>query len=207
MAVNNNRLNRFRYTLYAPGYDLAARLLDTSRKKSIQNLNVQAGDKVLIVGAGTGIDLEYLPKGCHITATDLTPAMIRQVEKRNHQLQHQLHAMVMDGQSLAFEDACFDKVILHLILSVIPDPEKALHEAGRVLKAGGTLVVFDKFVAPGQKPSLLRRAFNLFTNLFFSNIIRSFEVIAAQSPLEVVSDRPANLKGAFRLIVMKKQAL
>jgi phosphatidylethanolamine/phosphatidyl-N-methylethanolamine N-methyltransferase len=40
----------------------------------------------------------------------------------------------MDGQDLIFEDKTFDYVILHLILAVIPDPEKCLLEVERVLK-------------------------------------------------------------------------
>ena len=204
MKVNTNRLNKIRYTLYAPIYDWAAKILESSREKAIRQLAVKATDKVLIVGAGTGMDLNYLPKGCTITATDITPAMVHQITIRNKSLGHRLNAMVMDGQQLALPDESFDVVILHLILAVIPDPVKTIKEAERVLKRGGKISVFDKFVPANREPSLQRKFFNLFTNFFFSNITRSFEKIVAHTRLKVVSDQPADLGGLFRIILLRK---
>ena len=204
MAVNTNQLNIFRYTLYEPIYDWAAKILDRSRKRSIQQLNVQPLEKVLIVGAGTGMDLDHLPHGCVITATDITPAMVRRINSRNLKLNHQLEAMVMDGQNLNFENVSFDKVILHLILSVIPNPIKTIREAERVLKPGGRIAIYDKFVHPNKKASNTRKFFNLFTNLFFSNITRNFETIISHTSLKIVSDQKADLGGNFRIILLEK---
>jgi phosphatidylethanolamine/phosphatidyl-N-methylethanolamine N-methyltransferase len=204
MKVNTNRLNKFRYTLYAPGYDLVARLLNRSRQRSITLLDVQSGEKVLIVGAGTGLDLLCMPVGCEIFATDITPAMVRSVEKRNKNFGHNLHTSVMDGQKLIFPENMFDKVILHLILAVIPDPVQTLREAERVLKPGGRIAVYDKFVPQGVSPSRLRRFANLFTNLLFSNITRNAESIIAATDLQVVHDETADLGGMFRIILLEK---
>ena len=121
MRINTNTWNKIRYTLYTPGYDLIARHFKDSRKKSINSLGVKSGDKVLIIGAGTGLDLEFLPKDCLIIATDITPSMIDRIKKRNKILSRNVQAMVMDGQSLGFSDNSFDFIILHLILAVIPD--------------------------------------------------------------------------------------
>lgn len=206
MAVNTNQLNIFRYTLYAPVYDRVAKILDRSRKRSIQQLNVQHHEKVLIVGAGTGMDLDHLPSECIITATDITPAMVNRINRRNVKLNHRLEAMVMDGQNLTFGNASFDKVILHLILSVIPNPIKTIREAERVLKPGGRIAIYDKFVHPYKKLSNTRKIFNLFTNLFFSNITRNFETIVAQTSLKIISDQKADLGGNFRIILLEKQS-
>ena len=67
----------------------------------------------------------------------------------------------MDGQALELPDASFDAVALHLILAVIPDPVRCLAEAARVLRPGGRLAVFDKFVGDDATPSLPRRLLNL----------------------------------------------
>ena len=129
-----NWWNRFRYTLYAPGYDLLGRIFSKSRNKSISELNIRTGDEVLVVGIGTGLDLEFITVDCHITATDITPAMITQTLKKNRLLGHRLKAEVMDGQRLNLPDSSADKIILHLILAVIPDPIACIKECERVKK-------------------------------------------------------------------------
>lgn len=202
--LNTNRWNRFRYTLYAPGYDLVARYFSKSRNKSIRELGISPGDEVLIVGAGTGLDLEFITEDCHITATDITPAMITQTLKKNILLRRNLNAEVMDGQHLNFSDSTADKIILHLILAVIPDPVACLKECERVLKSGGRITVFDKFVPKGHKLSLLRKMFNPITNLLFSNITRRFESIVSETSLVIESDIPADFNGNFRIIRLRK---
>lgn len=204
MAINTNRLNRWRYTLYSPVYDLVARLFNPARQRSITKLQLQKGDRVLLVGAGTGLDLPYFPADCHITATDLTPAMLQQLAQNNRVWQRQVTTLVMDGQRLAFADEQFDAVVLHLILAVIPDPVACLQEAERVLKQGGKIIVFDKFIPAEQSVSLARRLLNPLTNLLFSDITRDFYHIHQHSSLQVLSDEPGALKGAFRIILLEK---
>ena len=204
MRINTNSWNRIRYTLYAPGYDSIARVFEKSRKRSIESLEVNRGDSVLIVGAGTGLDLEFLPGNCDITATDLTPSMVDRIKKRSLELDLPVNALVMDGQKLDFQDESFDKVILHLILAVLPDPFACINEAVRVMKRGGTMVIFDKFVPKGRKLSLRRRIVNIFANLLASDITRDLESILQNSGLTVISDEGADWKGNFRLIKLFK---
>lgn len=204
MRINTNTWNKIRYTFYAPGYDLIARYFKVSRKKSIESLDVEAGDKVLIVGAGTGLDLEFLPDDCEIVATDITPSMIERIKKRNEKLNRQVSTIIMDGQSLDFADNSFDKIILHLILAVIPDPIACIKESERVLKKGGQIAIFDKFVPKDQKVSIFRRLANILTNLLFTDITRDFESILRNSGLTLLSDKDADFHGNFRLIRMIK---
>lgn len=204
MNVNTNRWNKIRYTAAAPGYDKIVGVLKGSRKSSIDSLNIKAGEKILIIGAGTGLDLEFLPGNCEITATDITSAMVERIKKRNTRLNKDLKAIVMDGQDLRFADNEFDKIILHLILAVIPDPVKCIKEAERVLKDGGQIAVFDKFVKKNAKVSFLRKALNLITNFIATDITRDFESIVNKTKLNIVSDKDANLNGMFRLIILEK---
>lgn len=62
--------NRLRYTIWAPAYDGIARAggFDAARRLSIDRLRLAAGDRVLLVGAGTGLDLDFLPSTVHVTA-------------------------------------------------------------------------------------------------------------------------------------------
>ena len=202
--INTNRWNRIRYTFYAPGYDMAARIFSKSRNKSIRTLGINPKDEVLIVGAGTGLDLEFIHEDCHITATDITPAMIERTLKKNIQYKRNLTAQVMDGQQLNFQDQSVDKIILHLILAVIPDPIACIKECERVLKPGGSITVFDKFVPRGRAISFLRRMFNPLANFFFTNITRRIEDIVAQTNLVIESDDPVDFNGNFRIIRLRK---
>lgn len=204
MKINSNSWNRLRYTLYTPGYDLIANYFRESRKKSIESLDVKTGEKVLIVGAGTGLDLEFLPLDCEIVATDITPSMIHRIEKRNTMLNRRVRGVVMDGQALELEDNSFDAIILHLILAVIPDPVVCIKEAERVLKIGGRIVVFDKFVPKNRKVSSRRRLLNVFSNMLFTDITRDFESIINKTRLTILSDEEADFKGNFRRIKLTK---
>lgn len=205
MGVNTNTWNKIRYTFYTPIYDLIGKRFNQSRKLSIDSLDIKKGDKILIIGAGTGLDLEYLPSDCEVVATDITPTMVARITRRAAHENQSVNAMVMDGQALLFPADTFDKIILHLILAVIPDPVACIQESERVLKPGGEIVVFDKFLRKDAPISIRRKALNVITNLLFSDITREFETIINNTNLNKVSDKPANFNGFFRLIKLVKE--
>lgn len=200
MSINTNRWNRMRYTLFAPVYDGIAGLFQARRRRSVQLLDLAAGESVLIVGAGTGLDLPLLPPGVAVTAVDLTPAMVGRIQRRAAALGMPAEVRQMDGQALTFPACSFDAVILHLILAVIPDPYACIREAERVLRPGGRLVILDKFLPDGQRPSPMRRLLNLITNTLFSDINRQVGEILAVTNLVVETEEPAGLGGLFRLL-------
>ena len=134
MQINSNRWNKIRYSIHSVYYDLILLIFRKEREKAIQVLSPRKGDSILIVGAGTGLDLPYLKGDYQITATDLTPAMLNQLKKRAEKLEMNINVLEMDGQDLQFENNSFDCVILNLILAVIPDPKKSISETERVLK-------------------------------------------------------------------------
>lgn len=205
MGINTNAWNKIRYTFYTPIYDVVARVFKESRKKSIDSLSIEKGEKVLIIGAGTGLDLAFIPDNCTVFATDITPSMVQKMKNLKINNRFKLEALVMDGQQLQFENSCFDKVILHLILAVIPDPIQCINEVDRVLKPNGEVAVFDKFIAKESKVSLIRRAINPLTNLLFSDITRDLYSMIKNTHLEVISDSPANFRGNFRIIKLVKK--
>lgn len=202
MRINTNRWNRTRYTLYAPFYDLIVRRLGRGRRRALELLDVRPGDRVLIDGCGTGLDLELLPRDCLVTAVDLTPAMVEKTRARAASLGMQVDARVMDAARLDFEDQSFDRVVLHLILAVVPDPHATAREAARVLHRGGRASVFDKFAS--GRPSLVRRAFNVLTNAVATDITRSLADVLDGSGLEVVREEPSVFGGVFRVATLSR---
>jgi len=156
MNINNTAWNRVRYSLYAPFYDIVKNIFITSRKRSIELLQIKPGDKVLLLGVGTGLDFDFLPKNCEITAVDVSPAMLKKAKQKANNLGLSVDIHVMDAENLSFESNVFDKIILHLILAVIPDPFVCAKEVERVLKAQGRVTIFDKFIPDGSTPPMIR---------------------------------------------------
>ena len=78
MPINSNRWNRLRYTVYAPLYDRVARF-QGPRRRSIELLVLRPGERVLIDGAGTGADLDFIPDGVEVVATDLAPPIVERI--------------------------------------------------------------------------------------------------------------------------------
>lgn len=198
---------QLRYSLYAPLYDRAVRRFEAARQNSIQGANLQAGQKVLLVGAGTGLDLEYLPANSFITATDINPTMLRYLQRRANTLPLAVTTGVMDGCRLALPSSIYDVIILHLVLAVMPEPELGIQEAVRVLKPGGKLIIFDKFLPPTDRPSLLRRVANQVIATLATDINRRVEPLLALVPVEVTSDVVAlRVAGvAYRILYASKR--
>ncbi len=202
MSVNNNTWNRIRYTLYQPFYDLAGNYFNKYRQLSIEGLNLRPSEKILIVGAGTGLDLNYLNNQKNITAIDLTSSMVADLMGKAEELHLPVEALVMDGHELEFSDASFDVVILHLIVAVIPDPDRCLSEVRRVLKPNGRFTIMDKFIPANGSISLIRRLLNPFTNFFFSDITRDANTLLDRAGLAITHDDAHKL--GIRVIRGKK---
>lgn len=199
-------LNKIRYTLYTPIYDLIVKpVFRQQRRLSIENLNIIEGSKVLLIGAGTGLDFEFLKdKNIEIYASDITSSMVRKMRSKADNLKLKANIQVMDGQNLKYENEHFDYVILHLIIAVIPDPFKCIKEVERVSKNGASITVFDKFIPPGSKVSLLRKLLNPISALLFSDITRDIDTIISKTQLKKLSDTPVAFGGNFRIIEMQK---
>lgn len=195
---------RHSYTLLAPIYDLVIRSASEGlRRESLGNLEAHPDQTVLIAGIGSGLDIPHLPAGPRYVGIDVTPAMLHRAKRRaGHR--GDLTLQVGDVMDLPYPDESFDAVVMHLILAVVPRPERALHEAARVLKPGGRMLILDKFLRPGQKAPVRR-----FLNLIFRHIATRtdvvFEHVLERTPeLRLVRDEPALAGGWFRRIELRK---
>jgi len=197
--------NRLRYTVWAPAYDAVVHAagFDTARRLSIDRLGLAPGDRVLIVGAGTGLDLELLPATLDVTAIDVTPAMLKQLRRRSDRMGRAVATRVMDARRLAFPDSSFDAVVMHLILAVMPEPERGVREAVRVLKPGGRIVVFDKFLSDDERPSWKRRLINAVAKPLFSDLNRRLGPLITGTSLVIEHDEPAAFGGAYRVVTLE----
>lgn len=175
--------NRLRYGAYAPVYDRLARPFESGRERAIERVDPAPTDRILVLGCGTGMDLEHLPADASVTAVDVSSGMVRRTERRADALGMDVDARVGDAQSLPFGDGQFDVVLLHLVISVVPDPAALVTEAARVLAPDGRISIYDKFVPEGTTPSVVRRAANPLARVLFADLNRRLEPLAADAGL------------------------
>lgn len=190
------------YTLIAPFYDAAiARATHAARARSLSALPKEAG-KVLLAGVGTGLDLPHLPPQHHYVGLDLNQAMLHRALPRGAHVD--FVPIQGDTQRLPFADASFDSAVLHLILAVVPQPAHCLAEIERVLKPGGQVLVFDKFLRRGQ-PAVLRRLINPLVRRVATRLDVVFEELLSEAPsLTLEHDQSALVGGWFRMIRLRK---
>lgn len=208
MSVGN-RWNRFIYRLWSPCYDLLVEgTLRPGRLRSLELANLRAGERVCLIGVGTGNDLPLLPAGVSALGIDLSEAMLKQARKKLPVPGSEVELLVGDAQALpaAAADASFDVVILNLVLCIVPDPKKAISEAVRVLRPGGRMVVYDKFLPEGARPSVWRRMTNALTTVLGTRINRRLGDIIAGQALRIEHDEPSILGGMYRVVMLRKTA-
>ncbi len=118
----------------------------------------EAGESVLDVGCGAGVDLLLAallvgPEGS-AAGLEFSPEMLARA-RGNAELAGLANARFHQGgaESLPFPDASFDRVLSNGVLNLVPDKERALAEALRVLKPGGRLQVADQILEADQAPA------------------------------------------------------
>lgn len=112
----------------------------------IEKANIQPGENILDLAAGTGLISfrmaeQVTPSGT-ITATDISDEMVKigsltaqSLELMNVSFER------MDAENILYEENSFDLTTCALGLMYFPDPDAALKEMYRVLKQGGRAVV------------------------------------------------------------------
>ena len=118
---------------------------------------VVKGKTVLELATGTGLIAKHIVNAAaQIEATDASAEMIAEAKRDNHSAK--LHFSVLDMFCLPYADESFDVVIVSNALHIVPQPEKALVEIQRVLKADGVLIA-PTFTHAGNSFSGKVRAF------------------------------------------------
>lgn len=101
--------------------------------------------RVLDVGCGTGVLTRVLarhPNVAAVVGVDPAPGLLAKARELAADLPNVTFAEA-DGRALPFDSSSFGVVIFDSTLSHVPEPERALAEAFRVLRPGGVLGIFD----------------------------------------------------------------
>lgn len=123
-------------------YDWAERFEGKAKAAALEDFAVSRGDRILNVGAGTGIDHQKLARQVGSTgmvvAVDLSPVMLRLVKERTGQ-----PAVRADARSLPFGDGLFRGVFCSFMLDLIPSEDllRTVEEFHRVLRVDGQVAL------------------------------------------------------------------
>ena len=135
------------YTSYSGVYDhIFGKIFHESREACVRNLRIRPEEKILEVGVGTGIALEYYPKNCEIIGIDLSSGMLAKARQRqsHYHLDH-VRLMLMDAGKMDFADDSFDTVMAAYVVTAVPDYRKVVNEMIRVCKPGGRIIMLNHF--------------------------------------------------------------
>ncbi len=154
----------------ARNYDLTNTVLSFGqdrgwRRATRAALQLKLGQRVLDVGAGTGVStLELGRSGAFAVGLDLSQGMLR----AGRQVRPDVPLLAGDALRLPFRDETFDAVTISFALRNVVDVDGALAELARVVRPGGRLVVCE-FSHPVN---------GAFRGVYMSYLMRSLPAVA-----------------------------
>lgn len=143
-------MTRAIYDDLAPRYEAAMRPLERWflarwRAKTLAHLPAEA--LILEVGAGTGLNFRFYPRGAQGVASELSCEMLKIARAK---IKPEGISLVQNNaEMLPFKDASFDAAFATLVFCSVGSPQAAFAELRRVIKPGGTVVLLEHVRPPG----------------------------------------------------------
>jgi ubiquinone/menaquinone biosynthesis C-methylase UbiE len=145
-----------RWTITAPAYDRMTRKSEDAGMRELRHgLVAGASGRVLEIGAGTGMNLPHYNGSLEsLVLTEPQAPMLRRLQRKAHEHAPRAQVLRAPAEDLPFEDDSFDTVVTTLVLCGVDDQPRALREARRVLRPGGSLLFLEHVRA--DDPGLAR---------------------------------------------------
>ncbi|MEW6707292.1 MAG: methyltransferase domain-containing protein [Pseudomonadota bacterium] len=192
------------YDRYAPLYDsVFGRVLEPGRRAMAQAAAAMNPTHVLEVGVGTGLTLGRYPATAHVVGIDLSPLMLERARWRAAQLPgRDISLFQMNAERMEFADDSFDCVTVPYVLSVTPNPARLVHEARRVCRPEGAILILNHF-SGSRFWWLMERAVRSMADRVGFRSDFSFEQHILAHDWRVESVRPVNLFRLSKLVVLR----
>jgi len=179
--------------------------LHTGRLQALQRMGIKAGDRVLEVGVGTGINATLYPRDCAVTGIDLSDSMLEKARERvARNGVTNVRLLEMDAADIKFADNSFDIVYAPYLISVVPDPVAVVREMRRVCRPGGRIILLNHFMSPNPLLAWIERQISPFTvHIGFKSDL-DLPAFLAQAELKPVSIEKVNLPRIWSLVTCIK---
>lgn len=149
------------YDRYASMYDhLFERFFYPTKLLALSSIDFPANARVLDIGIGSGMSLTLFPEHCRIVGIDISYKMLVEARKKACQSSKNISLITANGERLPFEDNAFDFILMSHVLSVIPNPERALQEVHRTVKKEGNVVIINSFLSANPVFRRFQKAMN-----------------------------------------------
>jgi phosphatidylethanolamine/phosphatidyl-N-methylethanolamine N-methyltransferase len=204
-------LMRKAYARWAPVYDIIYDKLTEPAGRAAVAAAMACGPKVLEAGVGTGLSLGYYPAHAEVYGVDLSEDMLRRAQGKVDQrgLRHVKSLQVMDVTRLDFPDGTFDAVTAQFLITLVPDPERALDEFARVLRPGGEIILVNHFGQAGGPIARLEAiAAPLMKRIGWSSDFKAARIetwARRNGQAEVLDLKPVFPAGFFKLMRIRKR--
>ena len=152
LIMNHPLLARIYDTVLAPTERLGVR---DQRRRLMEGLT----GKIVEIGAGTGLNIPLYPATAdEIHALEPDQHMVERLMEKASDSPVPLYLYRGDAHDLPFSAGVFDAAIITFALCTIPEPVRALDEAHRVVRSGGTLRFLEHVRSPRARslPTAMR---------------------------------------------------
>lgn len=205
IAVENEFVHGV-YTDISSWYDyFFGPTLHRGRLEAMDRVPIRAGDNVLEVGVGTGINALLYRRDCRVTGIDFSESMLRKARRRlgRHGVRN-VELRRMDASALDFPDNSFDVVYAPYVVSVVHDPVKVVHEMQRVCRVGGHIIVLNHFRSRNRLAAVIERAISPLTVYIGFRADVDLPSFLKQAGMEPISVDKVSVPKIWTLLVFRK---
>ena len=186
-----------KFSFFYPVVDI---FLSAQKNVLFGEVNMLPEGSLLEIGVGNGTYLQKY-KRHKIVGLDTSASMLRIARK---QALPDIELVQMNGMALAYDNGCFDYVVLSHVIAVVDDPEKLMEEVFRVLKPGGKVYILNHFT-PNNWLRHVDKAFDAAAKALHFKSIFHIEHIVTLKNFTLLKEISLGAVSYFKLLVYQKK--